>query len=55
MARASGRPRDPAGFSIVERMLTVAIASTLTAIAVPQAVHALDEYHTRAAAHYLAG
>jgi hypothetical protein len=35
-------------------MLAVAVASTLTAIAVPQAVHALDEYHTRAAAHYLA-
>jgi prepilin-type N-terminal cleavage/methylation domain-containing protein len=54
VARASGLSGDPAGFSIIELTLAVAIASTLTAIAVPQAVHALDEYQTRAAAHYLA-
>jgi len=39
---------------MVELMLAVSIAGTVTAIAVPQAVHALDEYRTRAAAHYLA-
>jgi hypothetical protein len=35
-------------------MIAVSIAGTLTAVAVPQAVNALDEYRTRAAAHYLA-
>jgi hypothetical protein len=39
---------------MVELMLVVSLAGTVTAIAVPQAVHVLDEYRTRAAAHYLA-
>jgi type II secretory pathway pseudopilin PulG len=39
---------------MVELMLAVSIAGIVTAIAIPQAVHALDEYRTRAAAHYLA-
>jgi hypothetical protein len=39
---------------MVELMLAVSIAATVIAVAVPQAVHALDEYRTRAAAHYLA-
>jgi hypothetical protein len=39
---------------MVEVLLVVSIAGTVTAIAVPQAVRALDEYRTRAAAHYLA-
>jgi hypothetical protein len=43
-----------AGFSILELMFTVAIAGTLTAIAVPQGVRAVDGYRTGAAAHYLA-
>jgi type II secretory pathway pseudopilin PulG len=42
------------GFSIVELMFGISIAGTITAIAVPQALQALDEYRTRAAAHYLA-
>jgi hypothetical protein len=48
------RASNSVGFSVVELMLVAAIATTVTAMAVPQAVHALDEYHTRAAAHYLA-
>ena len=48
------RARDAAGFSILELMFALSIAATVTAMAVPQAVHALDEYRTRAAAHYLA-
>lgn len=43
-----------AGFSTVEMMLVVSLAGTVTAMAVPQAVNALDEYRTRAAAQYLA-
>jgi hypothetical protein len=43
-----------AGLSAVETMLVVSLASTVTAIAVPQAVHSVDEYRTRAAAQYLA-
>jgi type II secretory pathway pseudopilin PulG len=42
------------GFSIVELMFGISIAGTITAIAVLQALQALDEYRTRAAAHYLA-
>ncbi|NUR56072.1 MAG: prepilin-type N-terminal cleavage/methylation domain-containing protein [Acidobacteria bacterium] len=43
-----------AGFSFVELMLAVSLAGTLTAIAVPQAIQALDALRTRNAAHYLA-
>ena len=43
-----------AGFSMVELLFTIAITGTVTAIAVPQAVRALDGYRTGAAAHYLA-
>ena len=35
-------------------MFTIAIAGTLTAIAVPQGLRALDDFRTRSAAHYLA-
>ncbi|MGH9411986.1 MAG: pilus assembly FimT family protein [Vicinamibacterales bacterium] len=51
---ARGSPSGTCGFSIVELMFAVAIAGTLTAIAVPQGLRALDDYRTAAAAHYLA-
>ena len=53
MQAAPGSNRG-AGFSLIELMLTVSIAITVAALAVPQALHALDEYRTRAAAHYVA-
>jgi prepilin-type N-terminal cleavage/methylation domain-containing protein len=52
MARRSDAP--PHGFTILELLFTVAIAGTLTAIAVPQGLRALDEFRTRSAARYLA-
>lgn len=46
--------RATRGFSVVELLFTIAIAGALTAIAVPQGLRALDDFRTRAAAHYLA-
>jgi hypothetical protein len=51
---ARARRTGNAGFSLVELMFAVAVTTTVTAIALPQAMNALDEYRTRAAAHYLA-
>lgn len=42
------------GFTILELLFALAIAGTLTTIAVPQGLRALDEFRTRAAARYLA-
>jgi prepilin-type N-terminal cleavage/methylation domain-containing protein len=42
------------GFTLVELMFALAIAGTLTTIAVPQGLRALDDFRTRAAARYLA-
>jgi prepilin-type N-terminal cleavage/methylation domain-containing protein len=42
------------GFTILELLFVVAIAGTLTTIAVPQGLRALDDFRTRAAARYLA-
>lgn len=42
------------GFTILELLFTIAIAGTLTAIAVPQGLRALDDFRARAAARYLA-
>ena len=42
------------GFTILELLFVLAIAGTLTTIAVPQGLRALDDFRTRAAARYLA-
>jgi prepilin-type N-terminal cleavage/methylation domain-containing protein len=47
--------RGAPGFTILELLFTVAIAGTLTAIAVPQGLRTLDDFRTRSAARYLAG
>lgn len=53
-SKARGRSGSPAGFSLVELLFTMVIAGTLTAIAVPQGLRALDDVRTRGAARYLA-
>jgi prepilin-type N-terminal cleavage/methylation domain-containing protein len=42
------------GFTILELLFAIAMAGTLTTIAVPQGLRALDAFRTRAAARYLA-
>jgi len=42
------------GFTILELLFALAIAGTLTTIAVPQGLRGLDDFRTRAAARYLA-
>ena len=42
------------GFTILELLLVIAIAGTLTTIAVPQGLRALDDFRARSAARYLA-
>ena len=42
------------GFTILELLFVIAIAGTLTAIAVPQSLRALDDFRARSAARYLA-
>ena len=46
--------REDAGFSLLELLFAVSIAGTLTVIALPTAVGAMDDYRTRSAARYLA-
>src|SRR5437764_15180806 len=41
------------GFTVLELLFALAIAGTLTTIAVPQGRRALDDFRTRAAARYL--
>ena len=42
------------GFTILELLFALAIAGTLTTIAVPQSLRALDDFRARSAARYLA-
>jgi prepilin-type N-terminal cleavage/methylation domain-containing protein len=42
------------GFSLIELLFSMAIAGTITAMAVPQGLRALDDFRTRSAARYLA-
>jgi amidase len=42
------------GFTILELLFALAIAGTLTTIAVPQGLRAIDDFRTRSAARYLA-
>jgi prepilin-type N-terminal cleavage/methylation domain-containing protein len=52
MARRLHGPAS--GFTLLELLFVVAIAGTLTAIAVPYSLRALDDFHTRSAARHLA-
>ena len=47
--------RAPAGLTVLELMFTLAIAATLTAIALPLAGNAVDEMRTAAAARFVSG
>ena len=42
------------GFSLIELLFSIGIIGTLTAVAVPQGLRALDDFRTRSAARYLA-
>jgi prepilin-type N-terminal cleavage/methylation domain-containing protein len=52
MVRSPGRCRR--GFTILELLFALAIAGTLTAVAVPQGLRTLDDFRARAAARHLA-
>jgi len=53
MARGPGSHAPP-GYTILELLFVIAIAGTVTTIAVPQGLRALDEFRTKTAARYLA-
>ena len=52
MARA--RLGTSPGFTVLELLFVVGLTGTLAAIAVPYSLRALDDFHTRSAARYLA-
>ncbi len=49
-----GQGGTDSGYTIVELLFAIAITGTLTAIAVPQGLRALDDFETRSAAQFLA-
>src|SRR5262252_9543466 len=53
MARGPGGIHSR-GYTILELLFAIAIAGTLTTIAVPQGLRALDDFRTKTAARYLA-
>jgi prepilin-type N-terminal cleavage/methylation domain-containing protein len=53
MARGSS-VHSPYGFTILELLFAIAIAGTVTTIAVPQGLRALDDFRARSAARFLA-
>lgn len=53
MVRGSLDTRSP-GYTILELLFVIAIAGTVTTIAVPQGLRALDDFRTKTAARYLA-
>lgn len=53
MARGSCPVHSP-GYTILELLFAIAIAGTMTTIAVPQGLRALDDFRTKMAARHLA-
>jgi prepilin-type N-terminal cleavage/methylation domain-containing protein len=53
MARGSSVP-VPSGFTILELLFVMAIVCTVSTMAVPQGLRALDDFRTRTAARFLA-
>src|SRR5262252_7499891 len=53
MARGPGGIHSR-GYTILELLFVIAIAGTVTTIAVPQGLRALDDFRTKTAARYLA-
>ena len=51
---ARGPCGSPPGFTLLELLFVVAIVGTLTVMAVPQGLRALDDFRARSAARYLA-
>ena len=51
---ARGPCDSPPGFTLIELLFVVAIVGTLTVMAVPQGLRALDDFRARSAARYLA-
>ena len=47
-------PGHAPGFTLLELLFVVATSGTLAALAVPLSLRALDDFHTRSAARYLA-
>jgi type II secretory pathway pseudopilin PulG len=55
LARMTDRAASDRGFTVVEILFTVVLATTLVSVAIPSARDAVDELKTATAARYLAG